>query len=105
MMCSSAAKPAALPRLLLSTTLAVVAEGTISLRHGLLYALGGRRANERAAFRCIAHDAVQDRPQDLRALQSHVVVGLVDDQLHGGKLRQRNLREFVRELGHARIEF
>ena len=42
--------------------------------------------DESSSVRCVAHEAVEDRAQPLRRGQPHVVVGLVDDQLHRGEL-------------------
>ena len=44
----------------------------------------------------VAHQAVEDRPERLRRGEAHVLVGLVDDQLHRRQLRERDARQVAR---------
>lgn len=61
--------------------LAVVAEGAVTVSRRLPHALQCL-AREGCAFWRVASDAVKQRPDQLRDVQAHLLVGLADEQLH-----------------------
>src|SRR5262245_58801674 len=83
--CAGSSEPTAFARSVFRTSLAVIAKRAIPLGNGSMDAGVARPADEGAAFGRVAHDPIEDRSQRLGALQAHVVVGLIDDQLHRGE--------------------
>ena len=65
---------------------ATVAERCVAPRGGGGHAGGPRCLDEGQAVRRVAHQPVEDRAERLGRAQAHVLVGLVDDQLHRGEL-------------------
>ena len=61
-------------------------EKNVALVRGRADAGGRRGIDEAQAIGGVAHQAVQDGAERLGRPQAHVLVGLVDDQLHGGQL-------------------
>ena len=72
-------------------TLTVVAEGSVTLRYGGLYAFFHGQLDESFPLRDVSHVPVKDRSQQLGCLKAHVVVSLIDNELHGHQLGSRAL--------------
>src|SRR5882724_9516727 len=103
--CAVPRELAAFAGLIFWRTLAVIAERAVAPGHSAFDALGASAPHEIAAFGRIAHGSVEDRSEYLRALQTHIVVGLIDDQLHRGELRQRDFGQLFRQCRGTVVEF
>ena len=84
--------------------LAVVAERTVAALDRRAHAPGLGGLDEVERFRGVAHQAVKYAAQGLRGCQAHVLVGLVDDQLHRAQLREGDGRQLARALGDLALE-
>src|SRR4029077_16212258 len=73
-------------RLFLRAGLAVVAEGAVALGDGCRDALLLGELDEALRVGGIAHQPREDRAEGLGRGEPHVLVGVVDDQLHRGEL-------------------
>ena len=71
-----------LSRLILTGTLTVVTKRSIPSYHGCLNSFLHGNLHELSAFGCVAHGTVKYGPKGLRSLQSHIVIGLIDDEFH-----------------------
>jgi osmoprotectant transport system substrate-binding protein len=91
-------------RLLRRAAGAVVGECTIPVSDGCGHSVGGRAVDEALRVRGVAHQAVEGRSQQLRRGEPHVLVSLVDDQLHRRELRARDRGQLGRPLADLGLE-
>ncbi len=94
-----------LSRLFVFRPLTVVAERRVPFDHRRLDPLRHGVTDKLPAFRGVSHGAVQNGTEDLGALQSHVVVGLIYDEFHGDQLGHRYPGQLFSQFLHFLVEF
>lgn len=74
--------------LILSWALTVIAEGAVPFYNLRFDPAFQSIADELPPLGRVAHGAVEDGTEDLRALQVHIIIGLIDDKFHRDELSQ-----------------
>src|SRR5512140_743663 len=82
----------------------VVIERAVTLREGGLDAVLQRALTPGDALRGMPRDAVEERPDHPTPTQTHVLVSLIDEQLHHHQLIHRQQRHALRERGDGSDE-